>query len=630
METNQRQWVWIGGPTGSGKTSRAIAEFKQWLAACDGSQAAGELMPWGRSLPSVLGLASNRETAQALEGQLLSVASGRASVTCMTPLGLIQDAVMVFYPLVVESLGVAAGSLLLLRSENEQGLAGQLWDPILDELITEELGSDMTPAELVPRSRRERWVRQLLDLGQLAGLGRVPWSAVSERLAAGIPEGGDRVWERLRRRSSELLMQWKDWCLARGLLTYGIMADLFGQVLLPHPQYREHLQQKFHGVIADDTDDFPAVMADVLALLQSGPTALGVVTHNRDSGCSRLGLGADPIAMDAIAEHCEPIPLAAPDQRTLGPVIDPILQAVNNPMLWFTAPSLAGDNSGGLLYGDYGETPHINTIETISRGQLLRETAEAIALAIEQGKAKPEEIAVIGPGLDGTARYALTRILNERKIEVHCLNDQRPLIEQPQVRSLLTLLGLVYDGLETLTDRNAIAEMLVVLTQFPPEEQAKRQAQAEPFPDDEDEIERAPNIKSLSAIDPVRAGLLADFCFKPESAELEPVENYARWDRLGYQATRAYETIRHWVTDRRQQQKTLGVAPPLVILDQAIQQFLWHGGNIPGDRITDLRELLESVQRYWDIAVRLAGPSQRPNPTTITREFIQLLRTGAI
>ncbi|MEM1427605.1 MAG: recombinase family protein, partial [Cyanobacteria bacterium P01_H01_bin.130] len=378
------------------------------------------------------------------------------------------------------------------------------------------------------------------------------------------------------------LMRWKDWCLARGLLTYGIMADLFGQVLLPHPQYREHLQQKFHGVIADDTDDFPAVIADVLALLQSGPTELGIVIHNRDSGCSRLGLGADPIAMDAIAQHCEPIPLSAPDQGALTPVIEPILSAVNSPMLWLTA---LADHSDELLYGDYGETPHIDTIETISRGQLLRETAEAIALAIEQGKAKPEEIAVIGPGLDGTARYALTRILNERKIEVHCLNDQRPLIEQPQVRSLLTLLGLVYDGLEQLIDRNAIAEMLVVLTQYPPAMQADLQPQAKPLLDDavEDEdkteTERPPNLKSLSAIDPVRAGLLADACFKPESAELEPVENYARWDRLGYQATRAYETIRDWVTARRRQQQSLGVAPPLVILDQAIQQFLWHGGN---------------------------------------------------
>ncbi len=415
------------------------------------------------------------------------------------------------------------------------------------------------------------------------------------------------------------------------------MTELFGQVLLNHPQYREHLARRFHCVIADDTDDFPAVMADILAALHGDPEEgqgdrpFGAVTHNRKSGCARLGLGADPGAMDDIAQNCQPIQLSTDNlpgdrQTPLGPVIDPILAAVNEPALWFNAPA-----EGPFLYGDYGETPHVDTIETISRGQLLRETAEGIAQIIDDGKAKPEDIAVIGPGLDGTARYALTRILNERAIEVHCLNDQRPLIEQPQVRSLLTLLGLVYDGLSGLIDRDGVAEMLVVLTQFSPAEQLELLANTLPDSSAEsEEVERSPNLKSLSAIDPVRAGLLADYCFDPDPPTLEPVERYSRWDRLGYQATQAYDKVRQWITARRQQQQRLGVVPPLVILDQAIQDFLWHGGELSSDAIGDLRELLEAVQRYWDIAVRLAGPSQRPHPPQVTAELIQLLRTGAI
>ncbi|MEM9771785.1 MAG: recombinase family protein [Cyanobacteria bacterium P01_D01_bin.73] len=632
------EWLWIEGTTGCGKTTRALMAFEEWLERCDRqtqeARQGGASVPWGRSLPAALGLASNRETAQGLGDQLMAIAGGRASVVCLTPLGFIQDAVMVFYPLVVEALGVSAGSLLLLRSENEQGLAGRLWGPIFDEVIGEELGLEMDLAESVPRIRRERWVRQLLDLGQLAAAGRVPWDQVSARLEVGMPEGGDRLWQRLQYQASDLLGQWKRWCLERGFLSYGIMTELFGQVLLSHPRYREHLARRFHCVIADDTDDFPAVMVDLLKVLHGDPNGdrpFGAITHNRESGCSRLGLGADPISMDGIAQYCQAIQLSTDDlpienQTPLAPVIEPILSAVNDPALWFTAPA-----DGPVLYGDYGEAPHIDTIETISRGQLLRETAEAIAQAIDQGKAQPEDIAVIGPGLDGTARYALTRILNERGIEVHCLNDQRPLIEQPQVRSLLTLLGLVYEGLSGLIDRDGIAEMLVVLTQFSPAEQLALIKEILPEQLESSEgVERSPNLKSLSAIDPVRAGLLADYCFDPDPPTLETIESYSRWDRLGYQATQAYDKIRNWVTERRQQQQRLGVVPPLVILDRAIQDFLWHGGDLPGDRIADLRELLEAVQRYWDIAVRLAAPSQRPNPAQVTAELIQLLRTGAI
>ncbi|MEM9246930.1 MAG: recombinase family protein, partial [Cyanobacteria bacterium P01_F01_bin.153] len=128
------EWLWIEGTTGCGKTTRALMAFEGWLERCDRqtkeARQGGEAVPWGRSLPEVLGLASNRETTQVLGDRLMGIAGGRASVMCLTPLGFIQDAVMVFYPLVVEALGVPAGSLLLLRSENEQGLAGRLWGSI--------------------------------------------------------------------------------------------------------------------------------------------------------------------------------------------------------------------------------------------------------------------------------------------------------------------------------------------------------------------------------------------------------------------------------------------------------------------------------------------------------------------
>ena len=78
----------------------------------------------------------------------------------------------------------------------------------------------------------------------------------------------------------------------------------------------------------------------------------------------------------------------------------------------------------------------ITLLQTTSRGQMLRITAEAIARAIESGQIQPDEIAVIGPGLDSIGRYSLIEILSSRGIAIESLNDQRPLVSSPMVRAL--------------------------------------------------------------------------------------------------------------------------------------------------------------------------------------------------
>jgi hypothetical protein len=167
------------------------------------------------------------------------------------------------------------------------------------------------------------------------------------------------------------------------------------------------------------------------------------------------------------------------------------------------------------------------------------------------------------------------------------------------IRALLTLLTLVYSGLGRLVDRDAIAEMLVVLT---------------------------------TQIDPVRAGLLADYCFEPhpDHPNLLPITAYDRWDRLGYEATTAYGEILQWLEVQRQQQTQRLIPSPISILDRAIQRF-WNGSNLPYDQLAALRELLETAQHYWEVdrRMRQIESLDAPSATTIA-QFIQLLRRGTI
>ena len=109
----------------------------------------------------------------------------------------------------------------------------------------------------------------------------------------------------------------------------------------------------------------------------------------------------------------------------------------------------------------------LHCIQTVSRAELLRQLAEDIYRAVTSGVIAPEEIAIIGPGVDAIARYALREMLVPRGIAVDALNEQRAIASSSTVRALLTLMGLVYPGLGRLINREEVAEMVVVLSQRP-------------------------------------------------------------------------------------------------------------------------------------------------------------------
>jgi hypothetical protein len=413
-------------------------------------------------------------------------------------------------------------------------------------------------------------VRRILDLLQLAAISGTPIEDIPSILQQGLPEeeGASEQWDCV----GQLLLGWRSWCLERGLLTYGIICELYWRHLLPDSTYQQHLKQRYQAIIADDVDDYPAIARDLFDfLLDQG--AVGAFTYNPD-GKVRLGLNADPDYLEGLASRCqiETLDTASTDSLS-GTLGEAVVELVSDPMFLTGLPE------------------SVASLQTTSRASLLRQTAEVIIEGVQSGQVQPNEIAVIAPGLDAIARYALTDILTKHGIAVEPLNDQRPLTSSPMIRALLTLLALVYPGLGRLVDRDAIAEMLVVLSR-----------KHEPVADSKEDSELL-----TPHIDPVRAGLLADYCYSPdpENPRLLPVESFARWDRLGHRVTAAYSEILQWLEVQRSQQQQRLIPSCVAVLDRAIQKFLWNGSNLPYDQLAALRELMETAQHYWEVDRRL-------------------------
>ncbi|MEB3289757.1 MAG: hypothetical protein VKI82_07570 [Leptolyngbya sp.] len=533
---------WGEGPTGSGKTTWLVDQLLDWA----NPEGPSPLAP-GQSVLMFSAIGDNRLVLADYLSQRLQ---GRIPIVTTTPNGFIQDEVTLFWPLLVPHLGPMPQFPLRLRPENEQELATRFWqEQLRDGTLAIEGWSEA------------QTVRRALDFLQMAASATIPAEDLPALLPEGIPAGfaPEAVW----RTVGEAVVAWRDWCLHHSLLTYGVMTELYWRYLLPHPQYQEKLLARYGGVWVDDLDEYPAIAAQWLRVFMAHHRPVAM-TWNPD-GKVRLGVGADPEALESLRNDCPVVTTLPPPEGTLAnPWADTVVDWVANPLA--LALPLAAFHS----------------IQTLSRGALLRRVGDVVAQAVAEGRVAPGEVAIVGPGFDTIARYTLAEILLKHGIPVASLNDQRPLIHSPLVRALLTLITFVYPNLGHLADADAVAEMLVVLSQRP------------------QPPEVAPWFDTVQ-IDPVRAELLVDHCFAPQldRPQLLPVERFERWYRLGYRATQCYNQIRQWIAQQQEQQQQRFIPGVVGFLDRAIQTFYAGGHHLPADQLTALRELVETAQQYW-------------------------------
>ncbi|MBE9127977.1 recombinase family protein, partial [Coleofasciculus sp. LEGE 07081] len=366
--------LWIVGSTRSGKTARLVAQFCQWVEAGLGrSPQLSRSTPrrtWRdrQMAPAILVLAANDDNRRSFADRLTAALQGRYPVLCKTPLGFFQDEVMLFWPLIIKRLNLRAQFPVRLRPETEQELATQLWRDNLDNDLLQ-----------LPGANESVRVRRLLDLFQLAAVSGTPVEDIPSILAEGVVEleKTPELWQSI----GQLLLDWRHWCLERGLLTYGIICELYWHELLSDSTYLEYLSQRYRAVLADDVDDYPAIARDLFEiLLDQG--AVGAFSYNQD-GEVRLGLNADPNYLAGLASRCQVETLTGSGNDSLAEELSSLaIEFISDPIVLSGLP----------------ET--VQSIQTTSRAQLLRQTAGAIVEAVKLGQVQPADIAIIAPGLD--------------------------------------------------------------------------------------------------------------------------------------------------------------------------------------------------------------------------------------
>ena len=495
-----------------------------------------------------------------LSRRLQAATHNRAIVQAFTPIGFFQQEVLLYWPLLQDRLGLLARFPLTIAPENEQELATKLFEPELEQ-----------GAISVEGFSRPQIVRHIIDNLQLAASAGLPVAAIGDRLVE-ARGSGSLLEEETLAKVGDLAQKFRTALLNQGLLTYSLTTELYGQHLLPNRLYRQQLLQRCAGAIGDDADEYPALMGQLFEYLLQAEVPC-CLSFNPE-GSVRLGYGADPWVLESLRGYCEleTLPAAGGLEREC----QAMLAVLANPAASWDDPSAPLSN--------------LQLLQTSTRRELLRSVAEVAICAIASGELRPEDIAIVGPGLDPVGMYTLKTLLDSAQIPVRLLDTSRPLYSSPLVRALLVLIALVYPESGHLVSPEQVAELLVVA--------------------------------SNGQIDPVRAGLLGDSCFRPQRdrPQLLPSTTDPRRDRLGAQASAAYEPIARWV--QQQQQAPLRSLPEF--LQEAMHQ-LWWEQELDRTQVRTLRATIEAAQRYEAVAQRLGQ-----SPETVGRSFCELLAAGTV
>ncbi|MBJ7900861.1 MAG: hypothetical protein GC158_13310 [Cyanobacteria bacterium RI_101] len=548
----------ISGPAQSGKTEALGAELRDWLRKAPRD---------GTLLPVCLVLAANRTSGRQWQERLETAPDNLFFERVKTPSSWARDEVFLHWPLILEDRERSAPFPLLLKPETEQALALDWAQTDLAEW----------PRSL-SQAQQYRLLRQVLDLLQLAGGAGLTLEEMISRLELAYgskPSWGDFTWEASRR----FLRGWRAWCGERGFLSYGLVWDLLAHSLFPNRDYQDSLLSRYQGLAADDLQDYPALMGDLFKLL--APQLDFLALSYNPEGETRSGQGADSDYLIQVAQTltAERKTLAAPPSvgQFWRPLTLEILQDPEAPL-----------------------PPSIQSLQTLSRAALLREVAEFIIAQIQAGAVRPEEIAIIAPGLDEIARYTLLEILTPAGVPIEPLNEQRPLNSSALTRAFLTLLALLYPNLGEWARQDDAAEMLTLLSLVP---EGNRLA---------------------PTIDPLRAGLLADACFvpDPQAPRLLPYQTYNQWHRFGRRASAAYDELWRWL----EEMKSNLPPSPWTALERALSRFLPPLSALTPAQRSGIQELAAALEHY-ETAQNHCGAT---DASLILGGFLRILYSGSV
>lgn len=562
--------VFLEGPAGAGKTTASVERLLH-------------LMERGIPGKHILLMLPHQTAAEHYRRALRHpgvVTGGDPAV--VTPAALAQRMVDRYWEGIAEKAGFAAPQAgpTFLNVEAAQYYLSRLLAPHLEAGAFEPLVLD-----------RSRLSLQILDNMNRAALVGFPLEEIGERLQAAA--GDNPIQSRIYEDAQRFASRFRAHCLEHNLLDFSLQMELFIRLLWPSPEVQAYLQGTYSHLIADNVEENPPVVHDVLReWLPHTQSALLVFDH--DAGY-RYILGADPRTAYTLKAHCR-TQIQFSQSLVTPPELEAFGKNVARSMSELTGAAAAvrdveTDGPPGLT-----RTPVAFSVQPFSP-DMIRWASDEIARRVREEGIPPREIVVVAPYLTDSIRFALTDRLESQGIPVQSRQPSRPLIEDPGVRALVTLTSYAHP------DWASTAPPLAV---------------------------RRPDLAralahTITGMDPVRAHLLADYAEPADGDVLEliPLRSLktSTQERLPPPLRERYETLRRWLSEYRQGP----LETPETFIERLYREvlsqpgFRFHGRQIGASPAQPLRESLAAFREA--VGGQLSGDDR----TLAVEHFLQLI-----
>ena len=545
--------IFLQGPAGAGKTTLARRRLRHLLRSGVPADSILVLVPQ-RTLGLPYELLDTGTTAMPTSDEDPVAARDPlwAPVDVVTLGGLARRAIDLFWPLVSQAAGFARplDPPTFLTLETAQ------------YYMSREAESARHYGEFESlRIAAPRLASQVLDNLNKAALVGFPVQEIASRLkgAWAGPSSQAGIYDS----AQSVALAFREHCLGHNLLDFSLQIDLFRQHLLPLPEVRRFLFERYQHFIADNVEEDTPVAHDLLReWLPQCQSAL--VIMDQDAGY-RIFLGADPedaLALAGSCRHQATMGLPAPwqDGAALG------VQAFGARLAAAIGPGSAPAPASSVALPGKLEPRRWRLEERRFFPEMVDWAADEISRLVTVQGVSANEIVVLAPFLTDALRFALTIVLDRYGIPVRSHRPSRSLSEEPATRCLLTLAALGHPEWRVCPTLYDVAYAL---------------------------------SQAIDGLDLVRAQLLAQIVFRvhenqPALSAFSEVRAETQ-ERITYVLGSSYDRLHAWLPESRDHPCSLAVYLTL-LFDQVLSRagYGFHG-DMDADAVA--ARLIQSVRK---------------------------------
>jgi hypothetical protein len=616
------QTIFLEGIAGTGKTTAAVARLEHLLRSG---------VPGGDIL-IVLPQRTLAAPYTALLRKPTTPAGGE--VTIVTLGGLGQRMIELYWPLIAAEAGFAHPQQppVFLTLETAQYFMARIVRPMLEAGRFDSVRVD-----------RNRLYSQIIDNLNKAAVVGFDATEIGPRLKAAWL--GESTQLRVYDEAQEAADQFRTYCLQHNLLDFSLQYEVFARILWPLRPCREYLLSRFRHLILDNVEEDTPVSHDILSeWLAEARSAL--VVYDTGGGYRRF-LGADPASGYRLKAVCreqyafEESFVTSPDMRALVRSLrrslrpkplavaeTPVMGRSRSPLLAeemeFDAPGKpAPSSTQATSAAQDAPAQMLNALEYEGRRyhyQMLDWVADRIAVLVKDEGARPGDIAVVAPFVNGGLRFALENRLAEHGVAVRSHRPSRALREEPTTLCLLTWAALCHPHWKIRPPASDVSQALML---------------------------------TIADMDLVRAQLLTDIAYRTRDgapaltsfAEIEP----AMQERITFLLGGRYEGLRSWLAAHAvtTDEAARGDGPRASMtrgakgrrrseLDHFLSRLFGELLSQPGygfhesfDAGEMTAKVIESARKFRQV-MAAAGSVDEGGGRPLGQEYIELVRDGVV